>query len=157
MAALGQPVKCYTVGGWEPQPKDVLALYMNDPSNKKKFLKARDNLEPGNVPGNRVPQYFPVALKDVFGIDATFEWGCSYDQIVEALKAGIGVLICLEDPGHYVAVVAVDTVTEEIIYNDPWPQNYWPVRLTGTSGFNRRMTREEFESNIKPFRIKIGG
>jgi hypothetical protein len=53
-------------------------------------------------------------------------------------------------------VVAFDNLTDEIIYNDPWPGTYWPAELKGKSGFNRRLHYKEFLANTKSFRVEIG-
>jgi hypothetical protein len=66
------------------------------------------------------------------------------------------VMVALKDPGHYIAIVAYNPQTNEVIYNDPWPGNYWPVGLRGTPGFNRAIAASELIANCKPYRVEIG-
>ncbi|MDR0556332.1 MAG: C39 family peptidase [Treponema sp.] len=67
------------------------------------------------------------------------------------MRAGQAVQLCLVKPGHYIAAVAYDDLTREIIFNDPWPG-----RFPGGNGFNRRMGKAEFKGNVKPFLIVYG-
>ena len=119
-------------------------------------LKARRNLNPDKYMGNRIPQWYDIAIPDVFGIKTSFSRKVSFEIIKNKLKRNISTMLCLKRPGHFVAVVAVDTEKNELIYNDPWPGNYWPRRLKGTSSFNRRMRLQEFKNNTENFAVYIG-
>jgi hypothetical protein len=154
--AAGHDVRIQTSAGWDPQPEDLLALYFNDPRNYQRLRDSRPTLDPAEYMGNEVAQYYPVAMRDVFGIKAIFTWGVSRVSILTALRRGAGVMLCLEDPGHYIAVVAYNTVTHEVIYNDPWPGNYWPAGLRGQPGWTRVVKFDVMATNLKPYRIEIG-
>ena len=153
--ALGHDVLFKTPGGWEMQPEDALAAWFNDPRNYAKMRLYRSDIDPAELMGNEVPQWYEPALGDVFGTKGRFYWGCTEQQIFQALKNGRGVLATLVKPGHYIAIVGYDTDTGAVIYHDPWPGNNWPERYKGQSGRARQLNRFEL-SNLKPFRVEIG-
>tara|TARA_Y100000310_G_scaffold269827_1_gene283297 strand:- start:9497 stop:10099 length:603 start_codon:yes stop_codon:yes gene_type:complete len=154
LAAAGYRVDIECPGTYRPQPEEVLTDWFNDPRNYGTMLTARDGVDPSLYMGNEIPQYYPAAIRDVFAVAARFFWGVSVDDVISALANRCGVMICLEKPGHYIAVVAYDPDTREIVYRDPWPGNPWPEAYRGQSGFNRRISGTE---NIKGYRIEIGG
>lgn len=139
-----------TPGGYVPQPEELLMDYMTDPRNVTKLNKVRD-LEGANIPGNRVPQYYPLAVKEVFGVKAQFKWGLTLQTLVKDLKQGWAVQVCLLDPGHYLAVVAYDASTHELIYHDSWISRY-----IDNNGRMRRISAVDLLSNTQPFRIVYG-
>ena len=147
LESMGKVVSVRTFGGWFPQSEDVLALWFSDPRNYKEQRTARPGLNPVDVLGNEVPQYYPAAIRSVFGETAMYVEGQSFDWIASMVYSGVGFMICLKDPGHYLAVVAYDNVANQLIYRDPWPGR------TGTDGFNLRMGIEEFKKNVKSFCI----
>lgn len=154
--AIGKNVKITCPGEWSPQPESVLFNFFHDQRNYVEFKKIRTGLNPYNYFNNRVPQFYPYALMKVFNVKALFEWK-SLSDIQELLKSNIGIMPCLRKPGHYISIVAYDSDTEEVIYNDPWPNNFWPSSLNGTSGFNRRILLNKLTQNINGYRIVIGG
>jgi hypothetical protein len=156
-AATGAHVDIITPGGYKPQSEEVLCDYMNDRRNYDKLRAARPDLVPGTYLGNEIPQYYTVSVPEVFGVGAQYREGISLDGILLALKDNRGTMVCLKSPGHFLAVVAFDDATGELIYNDPWAGDPWPMNLKGTPGFNRRMSAQEFLLNCKPFRVEIGG
>jgi hypothetical protein len=83
----------------------------------------------------------------VFGARAEYLPAINLPAIMCELAAGRAVQLCLMPPGHYVAAVAWDKATEEIIYPDPWPgrRPQW-----AGDGFARRTTLEE-EAAIQPY------
>lgn len=152
MAALGYDLAVDCPGPWRPQPEDVLADWFNDPRNYSKMQAARTDITPRDLPGNRVPQYYPLAVKDVFGARCDFAWINSLGRISEYLAKGYALQLCYKSPGHYVAAVAWDDESAEIIYRDPWPGR------TGTDGYNLRMGQEEYEIEVQPFAlVYVGG
>jgi hypothetical protein len=150
LAAMGASLDIVCPGPYRPQPEEVLADYLNDPRNYAKLRAERSDIDPVDIQGNRVPQYYAAAVADVFGYPARFVW-TSRAGVVEFLKAGYAVQICLKSPGHYLAAVAYDDATDEIIYHDSWPAR------VGGDGFARRMSRAEYEINVKQFAIVYGG
>ena len=133
-----------TPGGWEPQPEDVLMLWFNDPRNADIMKSIRRGVE--EFPGNQVPQYYPQAVREVYGVRAEFIFTSDFGRIADLLSQGNGVMLCLKDPGHYVAAVAYSDMKGEIIYHDPWP-----ARL-GT-GFNLALGLAEYIDNVKEFAV----
>jgi hypothetical protein len=148
LAAGGVNISIKTPGGWQPQPEQVLWDYFNDPVNFDKFRVARSDIKPGAYPGNQIPQYYPVAIKEVFGQECKFLWISVFCSIVEAVQSGKGVQLCLKKPGHFIAIVAFDDVAKELIYNDPFPD-----RFPDKDGFNRRLNEVEYKKNIQPYAI----
>jgi hypothetical protein len=85
----------------------------------------------------------------VFKANGAFFWNTSFDNVVKVVAKGQAVQICLKVPGHYLAVVAYDPDTKELIYRDPWPNR---VPTWEGDGFNRRMGEIEW-ANVKGFYI----
>ncbi|MFC1238402.1 C39 family peptidase [Treponema vincentii] len=147
IAAMGFDVSIKTPGGYAPQSEEVLMDFFNDPRNYSELKAARPETPPDMWHGNEIPQFYPVAVKSVFGVKACFEWTAPFETVIAELQAGKAVQLCLKKPGHYIAAVAYDDVSDEVIFNDPLPG-----RFKDGNGFNRRLKRADF-SNVKPFRI----
>lgn len=140
--AMAKSTQVLSPTGEKIQPEDFLTLWMNDPKNQHGAAIDR--------PANEYPQLYPEAISRVFGQSVRFLGGQTFDWIASIVSGGVGCMICLVDPGHFLAVVAYDDVTHELIYRDPWPNR------TGTDGFNLRMGRAEYESNVKPYVLVFG-
>ncbi len=148
LAAFGYNLKIYCPGPYKPQPEEVLMDFFNDPRNYEELEKIRHDVDPVSFPGNRIPQLYPFAVKQVFNADGTFVWLSSFRKLAAYLKLGCAAQICLVEPGHFIAVVAYDNKTDEIIFNDSWPD-----RFADGNGFNRRLDIDEFDRNVKKFAI----
>jgi hypothetical protein len=122
------------------QPEEVLSDWMNDPKNYPLMKSERSDIQPGDMPCNRVPQYYPVAVKNVFNVRCSFEWITGL-KIVEELKLGRTLQACFKNPGHYIAAVHYDEDRDEIVYND------------SLNGFGKRMRSGSFLSLIEPYAI----
>lgn len=147
LAAVGWGLAIRCPGPYQPQPEEVLADWLNDPRNYGELRKARPDWNPESAPGNRVADYYPRAVAAVFGAHAEYIPQINLAAIKTELAAGRAVQLCLMPPGHYVAAVAHDQATEEIIYHDPWPgrKPQWQG-----DGFARRMVGTE-EAAIQPY------
>lgn len=155
--ARGNSVDVLCPGTHKPQPETVLFDYFQDPRNYKKFKDVRPTIDPYAMFNNRVPQFYPVAIREMFGVKASYKEGyLSFDRIATSIFSNIGLMVCLKDPGHYIGIVAVNESKKEVIYRDPWPNNYWPENLKGTTGFNRKIEWKDFSTNLKSFYVKIG-
>lgn len=152
LAALGYDLAIACPGPYRPQPEEVLSDFLNDPRNYSELAKERKDIQPDRLPGNRVPQYYPLAASNVFDAKAFFAWLMDPAQLPKWLAEGRAVQICLEKPGHYLAAVAFDDQTDEIIFNDPWPDRY-----PDKSGFNKRMGRLSLWGNMKKFAVVYCG
>lgn len=153
LAALGYNLEIQTPGGYKPQPEEVLQDWLNDPNTAGIREGIRKGV--GYLPGNRIPQFYPEAVHQVFNVKgAIFSWsGTSWDKITKYLQEGKTVQLCLKRPGHYIAAVAFDDETGEIVFNDPWPQRRGLVN----GGFNEHLDREEFSRNIQGYCIVYKG
>jgi len=118
LAAMGRNVRIDTPGGYLPQPEEILTDFFNDPRNYPALQKERPDIKPTDYLGNQVPQYYPLAIKEVFGCSASFTFA-DWNRIVDYLKEGMACQICFVKPGHFVAAIAYDDTAKEIIYNDP--------------------------------------
>jgi len=143
LAAHGYDLEVYCPGEYKPQPEEVLQDWFNDPRNYKTMHKVRRGVE--QLPGNRVPQFYPPAVKDVFNVECRFRWFITHHDLIEWLQQGYTIQVCLQSPSHYIAVVAFDTRTSEFIYNDPWPG-----RFEDNDGFNKRFSDME---NLNAFAV----
>ena len=147
LAALGWDLTIVCPGPYQPQPEEVLADWMNDPRNYGELREARPDWNPEAAPGNRVADYYPRAVAAVFAARAEYVPLADRERLVEHLVAGRALQLCLMPPGHYVAAVAYDQDTQEIVYHDSWPGR---VKEWNGDGFARRMTRTE-EAAIQPY------
>lgn len=142
--AMGKPTAIMSPALAFIQPEDFLAVWMNDPKNHPGLGIPSEALV------NEWAQAYPNAITKVFGVSCRFLERQSFEWISSTVAGGVGVMLCLKDPGHYIAVVAFDNIANELIYRDPWPGR------TKTDGFNLRMGRKEFEANTKPLCVVFG-
>lgn len=146
VVGVGSPVACLTPGGYRPQPEEVLSDCLNDPHNFADLRGHWNGLDPEKVAGNEVAQWYPWAVKKVFGaIDCQFVGKMGVDEAADRLSHGQALQICLIKPGHFVAVVAFSPAEQAFVINDPWAGR-WPDR----SGWNKRLSVREFLTNTKP-------
>jgi len=136
---------------WQAQPEDYLFLYMNDFRLYKEFLSIRKLDLKNEYPGNRVPQYYPNALKAVFDIDAIFIWDVNKNYLINEIRKKNVVQICLKKPGHYILLTNFDTMTEEFIFCDPLPSR----KVLKNKGWMERISYDELKTNIQGFSIVI--
>lgn len=148
LAAMGYPVDVYSVTGkWKFQPEDLLMDFLVDPRNKPKLNAIRSL--PDRISKQEVPQYYPYAISELFGATCRYGYGVNLENIRNHLVQGGTVQLCLKDPGHYIAVIGYDGFSKDVlIYNDSWPG-----RHEDGNGFNRTMTKDEFETNVKNYAI----
>jgi hypothetical protein len=134
------------------QPEDILTCWLNDPRNYSLLLGERKDINPINYMGNRIPQYYPIAIFTLFGFAGKYESSISLEKIKTAIDQGHGVMACLKSPGHFIPIVAYED--DEIIYHDPWPGNSWPARFRGSHGRNRRIAEDE-RQNLQNFYVEV--
>lgn len=151
LAVLGYDLMISCPGPYSPQPEEILMDWFHDPVNLKRLARIDRNVNPRTTPGNRIPSYYPLAVRDVFGARGDFVDGITFGQIGEYLRKGHALQLCLKDPGHFIAAVAFDFEHEHIIFRDPWPN-----RLPDGNGFNRRIDLREYDRNIKSFAVIYG-
>lgn len=146
LSAMGKNTDLDNLPGEVIQPEEALSDFLNDPKNYDALRNERPDLNPAGIPGNRVPQYYPYAIKKLFNVTCDFRWSLTFDDIAKSVKNKRAIQICFRNPGHYVGVVAYDDVVDELIYRDPWPGN--PMNKNG--GFNERLKRSKF-SNVQNY------
>jgi hypothetical protein len=134
-------------GDYKPQPEECLNDWFNDPRNYSLLEKVRKDIGPEDLPGNRVPQYYPPAMKAVFNVECEFVWVATHHQLADYFSKGYSVQLLLRSPSHYIAGVAYDFSTSEFIINDSWPGRFKDDK----GGFNRRMISSM--DNLQPFAI----
>jgi hypothetical protein len=132
-------------GGGSVRPPDLLTVWMNTPQNRAKLSAARPNLDPDAFMGNEIPQYFPVAVAEVFGAVCVYKDSSSWEITASLLRQRAAVQLCLIEPGHFITAKAYDDVTGEIIYIDPDPP-----RQPG-DWKQVRMGKAEYQRNVKPW------
>lgn len=154
LASQGHSIEVKTPGKYKPQPEEVLNDYFNDPRNYAKLRSIRKATPPQEWIGNEVPQFYPQAIKDVFNIHSQFSWTINLPTIKNEIDKNHGIMVTLKKPGHYIAIVGYDD-KDNIIYNDPWPENYYPEELKGSSGHLRRYPYSELIHNMKPYKVIV--
>jgi hypothetical protein len=142
LESMGHPVVIMSPAMAMVQPEDFLLIWMNDPKNSPGFQVTS--------PVNEYPNAYPNAITKVFGHACRYLEGQSFEWVASMVSGGTGCMICLKNPGHFLAVVAFDNLTNELVYRDPWPNR------TGTGGYNLRMGKAEFLANIKPYVVVFG-
>ena len=148
IASMGHYVEIKCPGRFKPQPESTLADWFNDPRNYQTMSDIRSSTPPEKWMGNRIPQYYPAAAKDVFNVKAAFI-SLDSNTIIRHLKEGRAVQGCLINPGHYIAILAYDDVSSEFIFNDPWSTR--PGNKNG--GFNESMAASELAKNLQHWGI----
>jgi len=143
---IGYPTVISTPGSYKPQPEDVLTLCMNDPRNAEVMKQIRSGVEA--FPGNRVPQYYPWAVRVVFGASSVFVMPLSWVTLTDEIKCGSAIQICRKEPGHYLAAVAFDDVTRELIYHDPWPEGQ-----PDGQGFAKRIKEDQWRDQFNAWGV----
>ena len=145
LLAMGTPVGTKTPGGWQPQIADVLTLWFHDARNWPTLRAVREATDPESTvySPHEIPQFYPAAVAGVFGVCCSFEWLNQFESVIRRLSSGMAVQLCL--PGHYIAAVAYDDETEEIIYHDSYPK--------GRSGFAKRLGRDAYSREAQPFAL----
>jgi hypothetical protein len=137
------------IGDFEPQPEDLLMLYFNDYRNYDNFRRKRSDVNPFIMLNNEVPQFYPDAVKAVFGYECEFAFEKDWERLKGCLKEGKSVMIA--EPGHYTCIVAYDDDTDEVVYNDPWSGHY------ATGEFNLRYTKKYYRDKTANYRIVFEG
>jgi len=105
-----------TIGTYRPNPAQLIFDWLNDPKNYPAMERMRDDIDPRQHVGNRIPQYYPPAMRDLFDATSYFSWNHTHEWIIEQLRAGRKVQVLLKDPSHYISVVDYD---QEFIVIDP--------------------------------------
>lgn len=147
----GHPVDVLLPGGGALQPEDALALWMNDPNNVPVLASLVPDVDPAAYMDDEIIGFYPLALAKVFGvIDVKLLPSATWDQAVEAASSGKAVVIHLAKPRHYLCIVGYDDGFQELIYRDSWPAR------TGTDGYNLKMQRGEWKSNVQASLLIIG-
>jgi hypothetical protein len=149
IAPLGYDVDFISPSGkFALQPEECVMDFFHDPRNANKLDAIRSL--PDSIAENEVPQYYPYAASMLFGATAKFEFWKGFDRISEfvAGRNGGTVQICLENPGHYLAVIDYDSSKKCLIYNDSWPG-----RHEDGNGFHRYMDKDEYNENVKNYVI----
>lgn len=114
---------------------DGLMTFVNLPSNDKLF-------QAGDVFDNRYWDTIITAAKECFGCDAYLQrFDKDFDFLSVELERGNGVIICLDEPGHYLALIAYDQESDEIIYHDSWGSRNMGCPVLTNKGRYERLNR----------------
>ena len=154
IAAMGGSVETATPAGWQPQPEDVLTLWFHDFRNWDRLAKIRTETDPETTKysPHEVPQYYPSAVRGVFGVSAQFVWIKNYGAIAGYVKNGHAVMVNHKPDqkraGHYIAIVAVDDSSDELIYHDSWPEG-----IPGHDGWARRLSRDVYNNEVEGYAV----
>lgn len=143
-------------GAWAERPADALATYFATPANWPELQNIRTlplGWGAGQFPPWEIPQYYPIAVKKVFGLDAEFKYGV-FSDVVNELLAGNGVQLCLKVPGHYIAAIAYDDQAKKICFKDPWSGDRWPGNSVTDENGNKWFGAIDY-ANVQPWYIVI--
>lgn len=140
------------------RPADVMFEYLNTPSNFSKF-PVWNGCVPGEVPGNEVQFWHPIALKDLFNITAIYHDNLSFDDVKNILNQGRAVQLSRKI-GHFIVAVDYDATSDTIFYWDSFPKYIQPdesIVDDGTNGFRRKIDRDWFTANLNPRFVELVG
>jgi len=125
--------------GYSVPADDLLTEWLNNRRNYP-LLRRETGIDPELEPNNRHARMLVVAARELWGIIGQHTLMLRPNVIADELGRGNAVQACLTPPGHYVAIVAYDEATGELIYNDSWSARK-PEWLG--DGFGKRMTQAE--------------
>jgi hypothetical protein len=120
ITAVGRGEKLWikSSAGEDMSPEDGLTMYMNHPRYRPALDLIRNDADAVVLPENQIPQYFPYMMGKVFNEKVYFNW-IKPETIISMISSKKHAIVVLRNPGHAVCVVAEDTETAEIIYDDP--------------------------------------
>jgi len=151
-ALIGKDVEVRYPGGYLISIEDGGMSFFHNKNNYKLFREIDNQIsppkyrvDPANTMNNRVPWFYPTAAKELYGIEAEYISRNLWWEVRDYLLDGNSVQLLLEDPGHFIAAVAYDKKTDDVLYVDPWPD-----RVTPTDGHLTRMKHGEFVENVRP-------
>ena len=145
LAARGYDVGVRMPGALSAPARGPAHRLFNDPGNFSSLSKAWSGLDPAKLRGNEVAQWYPLAVREVFAKSCEFTGSLSFYEAQAHLADGRPLQVCLRKPGHFIALVANDEEKAEFILNDSWGSR-WP----DGDGFNKRLSRSEYEKNVNP-------
>jgi len=129
---------------------DILAVFMNDPHNGPKLHGVDSNYDPSVGMGNEYATLYPFSVSSVFGFLPEYRNSGDWQTLVELVSEGHAIQFCTINPGHYKAIVAYDEDNDEFVVVDPWKGN---PELVGKNWFEDRLTKGEYETNVRPYFI----
>jgi hypothetical protein len=135
-------------GTWAEQWDDAAMMCANDPRNAALFDPVIG--KHGSVMENRYASIHYLIIKLMFGLDAEPARVMDFDDVAQRIWTGDGADILI--PGHYVGGVLVNDTAGVILINDSWrgrPLFGGGIRPASDDGFNRILTREEFNSGSR--------
>ena len=147
---FGNSKDTFTCEGYELDIEELITSFVNDERNYKRLEAARNDLDPNIYQNTMVPQYTPVALKYLFGIRSVFSWGLDKKLLIDHLKRGNGIKLCLK-AGHFIAIVAYDDELEEFIYYDSWTNR----KFLENDGIMERFPAYRLEKDFDPYHVVI--
>jgi hypothetical protein len=145
LASIGHKVEILAPGGFPLQPEEALSDWFNDPRNFSRMKANWYGLDPEQLPGNEVVEWYPMAIMEVFGQRCVLEERLIDQRAIEELRMGHALQVCLRNPHHFIALVGFDEETHDFILKDSWGAR-WP----DGDGFCRRMSQQEYVANVKP-------
>lgn len=140
------------------RPADVMFEYLNTPSNFSNFPQWAGCV-PGQIPGNEVQYWHPIALKNLFNVDSVFHSGLTFDDVANILNEGHAVQLGRKI-GHFICAVDYDKASDTIFYWDSFPNYIQPdgsIIDDGTGGFRRQISRQWFTDNLSTNFIELVG
>lgn len=140
----------FKINGKSFQPEQLAWDMLNDRNNwpemqSLRHLTEEEMLNECIVP-SRIPQYIPYIAKHLFGLESKSEYiGIHemFDLIADNIMNNIASVILLISPAHYVAAVKYDDREDLIICLDS-AYDKW-----------RKLTREDFETNVRNYFVEI--
>ena len=126
-----------TPTGASIQGDDFVTCYLNDPRNQ---------FEDGDRMDNRYLRSYPILAQKLFNLRSE-TLATSFSATKHLLSQGNGVQLCLQDPGHFIAAIAVDEDKNCILYHDSWgTRNKGPKLRNG--GLFERLYQKDFSNMI---------
>ena len=135
-----------TPGGWVPRMPDLATLFFNGPQQIPAFQKLLPDTDFDTALENEYLALYPTACAALFGVRCQYKASHTWQDLIDAMKAGQSVQIVLTKPGHFLAVVGYDDQTNELVYIDPDDR-----RQPADGWWRARIGQAEHDSNVKPW------
>ncbi len=145
MAVVGWDMVIRCPGDYAPQADQMLNDFLNDPNVYMLLRAAAPWINPTLVPNNRNAAHLPVAGLHVFGARGLYWNPLKVDGILDQLRRGRAVQVCINPPGHYIPIVAFNEESKQFVYHDPWPGR--KADWNG-NGFARELSPDEVRTIV---------
>jgi hypothetical protein len=100
------------------------------------------------MPNNRYAETYIKMANILFKCKAKYLQTISFDLIAVEVSRGNGIMICLNDPAHWLSIIAYNETDDSLLYNDTWGSR----KGNTNNGVREKLRRFSF-FNVKDFML----